>query len=438
MSQPTRRSRMTRRSIFGVLAAVAILASFPASAQKAKDKDKDKGKEKAQADFFPFEYGIDIASWYWERQQDSEVTTPPGIPLPVPVSQRVRLPNPQRPETLPVGVYQGAHERMAAIRFDLTERGVTPGSDINKAVLFIEESQDRNEHPSVRPETAKIEACLLTDLLSAGENEQFEDRPAYSEEETDCVDGKREVAVGTTTVAAVWTFDLTKIAEGWGKDPFGNNGVMLLAVLQNTGETWQVNLKLPTKDSTATPENDYELTKNRARLQLDFVAGDEPLIPKVPTTKPAAPTSTGGSTGGSTGTVGAIGPSTDLTGASGGGGFPPVGTDVPADTPALPTTPQAISQPQPTEPRLPGYVWLLIPAGLLALAAVRSVVLEPVGGTRADGVIAAIRRRNAERRGGTLERRTGFLSRTVGTFRRGAAGTRTMFAKLARSVGRKR
>jgi hypothetical protein len=251
------------------------------------------------------------------------------------------------------------------------------------------------------------------------------------------VEGKREVATGAPPL---WTFDLTKISEGWGKDPFSNNGVMLLGVLQNAGESWQVNLRIPTKESTATTENDYELTKNRARLQLAFVPGKEPLIP--PVAPPAAPADVSGgsgtsSSGGSIPSIGGITPSTDLTGASGGGSFPSVDTGI-APPPPLETAPQAVTAPQPTEPRLPGYVWLLIPAGLLALAAVRSVVLEPVGGTRADGVIAAIRRRNAERRGRTLHRPVGFLARAVTAARRGAAGTRTTIGKLTKSVGRKR
>jgi hypothetical protein len=435
MNQPTRNSRLGRKSLFAILAAVAILASFPASAKPpAKDKDKE---GKAKSEFFPFEYGFDIASWYWQRQVDQEVP-PPGVPNPGPVAQRVRGPNPYTSSTLPVAVYQGAHERVSAIRFDLVERGVTPGSEISKAVLFIEESPTgEREPPPLRPETAKIEACLLTELLSPGENEEFEDRPAVSEEDTDCVEGKREVQSGAS---ALWTFDFTKIAEGWGKDPFSNNGVMLLGVLQNAGESWQVNLRIPTKESTATTENDYELTKNRARLQLAFVPGKEPKL--IPVKPPAAPAdaSGGGSTssaGGSIPSIGGITPSTDLTGASGGGSFPSVDTGI-ATEPPLTTAPQAISAPQPTEPRLPGYVWLLIPAGLLALAAVRSVVLEPVGGTRADGVIAAIRRRNAERRGRTLHRPMGFLARAVTAARRGAAGTRATIGKLTKSVGRKR
>ena len=437
VKKPIRLPRLARLLV-AALACVALLATASAGAQTKSGKDKkggkEGGKESGKAEFFSFEYGKDTSSWFWEHQADQEVP-PPGVPNPGPLAQRVRAPNPYTTSTIPVAVYQGTHERMAAVRFDLVERGVTPGSEITKALLFIEESPStEREPPPVRPETAKIEACLLNDLLSPGENEEFKDRPTYSEEE--CVEGKREVPPGSP---ALWTFDLTKISEGWGKDPFSNNGFMLLGVLQNTNETWQVNLRLPTKDNTATTENDYEITKNRARLQLAFIPGKEPVVKPIPTAAPPAAPTTGSAP--SSGSVGGITPSTDLTGGSGGGfgsGFPPVSTDVTPAPPPLPTTPQAVTQPQPTEPRLPGYVWLLIPGALLALAALRSVVLEPVGGTRTDGVIAAIRRRNAERRGTAPRQASGMMARALSTMRRGAAGTKTTFAKVAGKVGRKR
>lgn len=48
-------------------------------------------------------------------------------------------------------------------------------------------------------------------------------------------------------------------------------------------------------------------------------------------------------------------------------------------------------------------MWLLIPLGLLAWAAVRPLVLEPARGIRPDGALVAIRRLNAARRGSPLE-----------------------------------
>jgi hypothetical protein len=348
----------------------------------------------AEEDQHPFRYGTDVSSWYWEQQIDQEVTPPVTLPPPVPpVSQRVRLPSPQRPDTLPVGVFEGAHERMAAIKFDLSERGVTLGSTIKELVLRIEESTDRNEQPSVNVAAAKIQACVILDVLSSGESERFEDRPQYSE--SDCVEGARETP--PASAAPLWTFDLKTLAGPWGEDPFANNGVMLLGILQGGGlaETWQVNLKIPARDDDGTEANEYEETKGRTTLTLDFVPGEDPTVPSVDGSLDEA--ASGGVSGGSGslgGTFGGGTPPTDLSGAGG----PPV-TPAASDAPAAAKPVAAVA---PREPRMPAFVWLLIPLGLMALSAVRSVVLEPAGGARPGGPIEAIRLRNAERRGGAL------------------------------------
>jgi hypothetical protein len=377
----------------------------------------------------PFKPGIDISSWYWNRQIDQEVTTPPGVTLPPPappVSQRVRLPSPQRPDTIPVALNNGEVERMAAVKFEVTERGVTEGSTIKKFVITIQESADRNEHPSFRADAAKIQACRVTDGLVPGENEQFKDAPKFAED--DCVDGTRDAAA---TPAPTWTFDLSKIAEPWGKNPFDNNGVMLVPVKGAGGpsDSFQVNLKVPALDDAATADRDeYEETKNRAVLELEFTPG-APLDAGTTGTDTTTPTTTTGTTAttGVTGTGGSpvIGsPSTDLTGTG----------SIPGAAPTTAPTEQAgLSTPVDQEPRIPAYVWLAIPLGLLALSAVRSVVLEPTGGPRPDGVIAAIRRRNAERRGGGDARDAqNALSRMAGSFRRGATSTRKSFSNLVR------
>jgi hypothetical protein len=279
---------------------------------------------------------------------------------------------------------------MAAIKFDLVERGVTPGSTIEDLVLGIEESADKNEQPSVNVGAAKIQACVILDVLSGGENERFADRPAYSE--SDCVEGARETP--PAPAAPRWTFDLTTLSTPWAEDPFSNNGVMLLGILQDGGpsETWQVNLKIPARDDDGTEVDEYEETKGRATLTLEFVPGEEPALPES-----LDPGGSGGGSGGSGSLGGSFGgaPAIDLTGAGG----PPV-----APAPSAAPTPDAtpVAAVGPPEPRLPSSVWLLIPLGLLALSAVRSVVLEPAGGPRPGGAIEAIRRRNAERRGGAL------------------------------------
>ncbi len=385
---------------------------------------------------YSFKPGVDISSWYWNRQVDQEVTTPPGVVLPPPappVSQRVRLPNPQRPDTIPVALNNGEVERMAALKFEVTERGVEEGSQIKKFVITIQESTDRNENPQYRAEQAKIQACRITDGLVPGENEQFKDAPKFAE--SDCVDGTRQAppaaAPGQAAPPATWTFDLTKIADPWGKNPFDNNGVMLVPVKGAGGpsDSFQVNLKVPALDDAATADKDeYEDTKNRTVLDLEFIPGEPLETPGLDTG--TAPTTTGTTTTGSTGTVGTTGgspvvgsPSTDLAGTG----------SLPGATPTTAPTEQAgLATPVDQEPRIPPYVWLAIPLGLLALSAVRSVVLEPTGGPRPDGVISAIRRRNAERRGAVGHEAKNLLSRVTGSFRRGAASTRKSFSTLLR------
>jgi hypothetical protein len=422
-----------------VLAAVSVCVALAGPVHAKEEK----------ITFLP---GTDVSSWYWERQQDQEVTTPPGIPPPFPtcvpapppvgttcnappVSSRARGPHPYRPDTLPVTHYQGTPERKAAIKFDLLERGVTEGSKIKELLLFIEESTDRNEPPQASPEKAKIQACRILQFISQGENEQFKDAPKHDDK--DCVEGTREAS--TAGAPAVWTFDLTKMADAWGKNPFDNYGVMLVG----TGtDTWEVHLKIPRKDNPNPnpttvppppdqPGDDYELTKHRAFVKIDFIPG-EPIELEVPDVPAApAPSSSGTSTvPSSSGAV--IPPSTDFTGTE---DVPGTDTGPPAPAP----TEQAgfLALPE-TGPRMPAYVWLAIPLGLLALSAVRSVVLEPVGGPRPDGVIAAIRRRNAQRRGGSLAVRQGALGRMTEGIKRGFAGIGSGFSSVTRSLRRKR
>jgi hypothetical protein len=324
---------------------------------------------------------------------------------------------------------------MSAIRFNGTaeDRGLTDGSKIKEFILYVEESVDRNEQPQTSPETAKIQACQILEFLPQGEEERYEDAPKYDDK--NCVEGTRDAQA---TPPAVWTFDLTKIAQDWGKRSYDNNGVMLVPVLES-GKTWQVNLKVPRKEAPSEEGNQYELTKNFAFATVDFIPGEPLEIPELPssggttTTPPSTsgtstiPSSSGLSSSGSP----IISPSTNLGGTS----------DIPgADTvaPPVPSEQAAFTPPLDQEPTMPAYVWLAIPLGLLALSAVRSVILEPVGGPRPDGVIAAIRRRNAERRGDTLGTgQGGILAMMTGGVRRGAGGLRKAFGSFTSKMRRK-
>lgn len=375
-----------------------------------------------------FEYGVDRRTWWWEKQTDQEVTVPVPPGAPVEPSQRVRLPSPQRPDTLPVAVAQGEHERMAALFFDLIARGVTDGSTITTFEFTIEESTDKNEQPSFKPAEAAIEACRIQEFWPDSDgNEEWKTIPKYSGSQ--CVAGKRDAKGKVPT----WSFDVTSIVKPWGAQPGQNFGVLLLGDLKGAKDdtTWQVNLKIPSRDDAKTAEdNEYQKTRTRVIVDLAYVPGE-------PAT--GGSLDPGGSlTYGSPSSGSSFSSSFGSSGGTGGltGGAPVPGSDSGTeDTTSganADAAPAAASRPAP--PSLPTYVWALLPLGLLALAAVRSVVLEPAGGPRPDGVIAAIRRRNLERRGAPIRELSDPFTRIVAVGRTGLVRARRGFVAMRRGV----
>jgi hypothetical protein len=394
---------MTRRVIArsaALLLALGTMASFAPWAHAATEK-------------LVFTYGVDQSSWYWTKQIDQEVAVPLPPPAPALV-QRVRLPNPQNFDTLPVAVQLGEVEKTSAIALDISDRGVDPGSTITAFTLTIAEISG-GEFPQFGADGRMIRACRINEFWAAGEAEKSDTQPAA--DTGACVNGERKDG-DTPTDPPTWTWNLTQIAEPWGEDPFANNnGVLLVPVVGEASptENWQINLKIPSRDDDVTPTiNEYEETRDRVQASVSF----EP---------PAEEPIDGGTNG----------------------GFDP-GVDIPEPPPA-PETPEPIPSPSPPDsgdgdetsepaststPSFPGYVWLLVPVGLISLSAVRAVVLEGTGGTRPDGVVAAIRRRNAERRGETFTdvRQPG---RFAAPFLALAAALRSDFANARSKLKRK-
>ncbi|MGH2740195.1 MAG: hypothetical protein ACRDH6_06915 [Actinomycetota bacterium] len=402
-----RGTRQARAALLLVAASAVILSLAPPLTAKEE-----------RVYFDPRE---DKSSWFWSLQIDEEVPpedqvdtvcAPGGQPLPVCPQQRVRLPSPQDVDSLPVMVFNGAHDKLSAVAVDVARHGVEAGSTITKFVLSIEESSSSRDFPSFNAGGKLIEACRATDFWPTGETEVFETQPPV--EESTCVNGKR-IAKATPPF---WTFDLTEMAEPWGISPFENYGVVLRGVLKGSGptETWQINLKKPlTEAQAATPEAAKQSAK-RIGVDLDFE-----LPPPVETAPIPEPTDSGST----------FAPSTS---------FAPPEVESPPASEAAPTeeAPE-VAAPAPTVatgPELPGYVWALVPAGLVAFAAVKSVVLEPVGGTRKAGVIAAIRRQNAARRGVPIEESTEPFARARGALRRSATRIRGWTGKGLRAVRR--
>jgi len=340
---------------------------------------------------FYFIYGVDRKSWWWQSQVDQEIPE---------AGQRLSLPNPQDPSTLPVAANRGEPEKVSSIFFGLTDRGLPEGSNILQLDLKMAVgTQPGDRTPEFNAADAKVAACFVTDFWPESDGANIWDgRPPYNKNA--CVVGKR----GGATGAEFYTFKLDSIARPWGADPFTkNNGIVFVPVLPKDAgpnDTWQVNLQIPKRDAATTPSDDYKDTKNRVVGTIAFtVSPTAPSGPSGPTSGGGVPTSSG-SSGGSVGSF------------AGGGGFPGSSTSTSTSTQVIPPgssggSGTAGGVPTPVArvpgPELPGIVWALIPLGLLALWGIRQIVLEPLGGPREEGVIAAIRRRNAAAKGIPVE-----------------------------------
>lgn len=423
------RTRMRRRRFAAgglLVAACWLFATMAPLASAAEEKDVR----------IRFEYGTDRESWFWQRQRDEQVEqpvdSPPGVPT---LNQRVRIPTsrPVPDDSLPVQAIRGEHETMSAIAIDIASRGVTLGSEIDEFVLRLEESASREEFPSLNSDSAKIEACRITQYWPARYNDprgadgqEWNTRPEFDDQA--CVLGVREAPAPGEQAAPIWTFDLTEIAQPWGEDPFDNQGVMLVSRLSGEpSETWHVQFKIPARDRSATEEDEYQETRNRLLVELAFVPGEPDVIeppdpPDVDTSSPppVTPSTTFGPSDFDTGTTTPPAPPTDTA---------------PTEEPPVAAPPTTVTTE--TGPRMPSYVWALLPAGLLALGAVRSVVMEPAGGTRPDGVIAAIRRRNLERRGAPLRGSEASFGKALGAARDAAKRSGRAISRAATTVTRR-
>lgn len=360
-----------------------------------------------------FEYGVDRSSWYWKNQREATVGDDPQLPGGVVAQERVD--SPQAPDTLPVAAQNGEPEKISTILFNLAGRGVTVGSTITKMTITLTEGSEQTESPSFNAGGKKIQACAVSKFWPAGEAELWGQKPDY--DQNACATGKR-------SQGGTWTFNLTSLAASWGENPSGYNGVALLPVVGEGGPaaTWQLNLKIPNR-------GEYNKTKKRAQMTLEFTPPPAAAGPGE-FASPSDPFAISPSSGFSTSSSGAF-PTT-----SGSTSTFPSSSSTTAPGTSTATAPEAApvaksaAPGEQTVPQLPTYVWLLIPVGLLALSAVRWVILEPVGGPRPDGVIAAIRRRNAQRRGIKLE------DRPVDPFTRAAMAMRTGVRRAATFPGR--
>lgn len=351
-----------------------------------------------------FSYDHDQSSWFWRYQLE------PAIGLLGPLNQQLRLPSPQAPDTLPVAVDKGGMEKVSTLQFDLAFRGIPGGREVQSFTVTLAEGTsagneghqgDRRREFNV--EGKQIEACAITDEWAAGSAEPWTlqpdgDRPKY--DPSSCSPGARDAETDPARPSS--TFDLTSLARAWAGGSMPNRGVMLVPVLAGDSraafDAWQVNLKLPAReDGRASNGSEFDATKGQFVMDVAFAtaeAGSQPSGEQAPVPSPPPPPLTG-----------AAFPAFDTTGSTfntsnsaleRARGRGPVRTTfrVAGDAP-----------PAPSGPRLPWFVWLLLPGGVVLLAMVHAAVVEPAEGPPGEDVVEAVRSANdAARAAGTLDR----------------------------------
>ena len=271
------------RLLFACALAIPVL-SMPGAAA-AQDDTGD-------GEAIQFDYGVDGVSWYWSRQIDETLELGDLV-------QPIALPNPQSTTTMPVAVEFGQATKVAALQFNLAERGVPEGSAITDFHLTVAEGDDAGDSPTFNPAQHLVQACPITEAWSSGEAEMWDVQPPVGD---DCVTGERADPDPAELTEAegledfqvplpTWTFDLSEMASEWAVDHFANYGVMFMPVLDDATpiDLWQVNLKLPLRDDSETPTDEYEATVDRLSATFAYEPGPE-----------EAPSEDAGESGGST------------------------------------------------------------------------------------------------------------------------------------------
>jgi hypothetical protein len=422
------RERLIARAITVLIlgTTLAAIAAVPAAAESAEPP-------------------VSGYAWYWEDKQSQEVTLPSGEKV------VVETPSPFCPEIpgalgapsqtcadgrLPVEVQQGDYEtpnKVSAVLFDLFT--VPVGSTVSEfTVTFLEARAgcyDDNgdgtddhceETDPINIDGKMLQACMVTEVFGDGDGRQYKEMPKFICAPTDPVAKRKEVKPKgddpEATPDHAWTFDLTPFAQRW-VDKFTTiTGILITAKPPKEeaggGDNWRVVLA-------------GSKFKNGVVSELVYEPPEE-TDDDTTTTDTTTTTTTGGTDFGTPGTFG----DTDFgdtdfgdTGGTGGGTDPlDTGTDDEAAAGALDPIPDAET--------LPWYVVAAVVAGLIGFSLVRSAVVEAATGIRPNGVLAQIRRINAERTGVAVEA----AGESTGAFAATAEALKSLGSKVSDITGK--
>ncbi len=278
--------------------------------------------------------------------------------------------DPVPPDSLPVGIQNGAERYEAAARFEIP---ATSGEQVDRFIVVLTEKQ-----PTYHSSSPAFRQAVLAALTCARECEQeqfqktlekdpaesavigveacpftaaFEEGPSQTPpaegQPVDCLYGGNGTRVPGTE--GIWLFDLTFAAGAWADGSLANNGVLFRAA-------GAPNLAYGDPDPTTTAQATFEATAIAAAIETSPAQPDpEPFAP-APDTSGSDDSFSGSSSGG-------------FSSAPSGG----VSSDSFASAPAM-TTDEAASAPQVAEPAPAG-------AGELATAPVAGVVDDTAAGS---------------------------------------------------------
>lgn len=376
-------------------------------------------------------------AWYWEDQK--RVKDPSGEDNFV-----FEQPNPYCPGTtlggvdelckagrLPIEVRNGDYKtpnKLAAVGFDLTL--VTPESEIEKfKVTFVEARDHHSDTGGFNHERKKLQACRVLEYFGTGEAREYSETPRFRCTKDDPRARHRVVGEGDEQ-RHQWTFDLTPMARKWMDKGAVVTAIVLRPVdpateraiggIEGVCDNDPIDDEKPCKEEEAQgePHDNWRVVllgpeeRNGTGIETKIVYDPPPLPdpPPPPTTTPPPPSSSPppqfdsgpdfgtSTTGATTDTTTDTSTTTDDTIAS----TTPTPEPTPTPTPVEASGEQPVSATGPETPSVvgfPWYMWLALLAGLIGFSMVRSVLLESATGVRPDGVLAQIRKLNAERRG---------------------------------------
>ncbi|MGH2735452.1 MAG: hypothetical protein ACRDKZ_07730 [Actinomycetota bacterium] len=387
---------------------------------------------------------VTVYAWYWEDQQQESIKDPDGNDALTVTAGNPWCPgaegfaNPEqtcKPGRLPVEVQGGDYEtpnKVAAASFDLSIAPI--GSTIKKFTATFLEAADEQSQP-FNAEGHELEACPINVIFGGGEARRYKEIPKFECDKSSPITAKRKPVKAEPSKKKddaeaqqrfEWTFDLTAQASEWVKKGDFATGIMIRPFQPKkpapSDNNWRVVLEGPESKGGITTFLDFVPAKVDALGSLGSTGSSGTTGSSISSGGSGLGSTSGGfssSAGSGSSTVpgSASGAATDAQGPSEAAEEPKLASDELGEVPG----------------GLPGYVWAGLLAAIAGFSLLRSVVLDQQAGIRPNGVLAQIRRLNAERRGAISDAQAASVANPLAGF---VDGLKVVGGKVRGAIGR--